>query len=255
MMHPSKVHLQHLIFSPAKLLACALALTLLVACSGGGETPEAAVDSAAEQPTPEELAAAEAKRREEWNAQQQKVQSVVRSLNREELIAESSIKGPQDADVVLLKFSDFQCPFCARASADMKDFTEKNPDVLYVYKQLPLESIHPEAMPAAKAAWAAGQQDQFWIYHDGLFAYQDKLGEDYYVELAEQIGLDIEQFNRDRTSPEAAAAIEKDIQLARDLDLRGTPTFVMNELLIPGGAPLEFFEEAAKRANAGTLTE
>ena len=91
-------------------------------------------------------------------------------MDREQLIGDSSTKGPQDAEIVLLKFSDFQCPYCAVASADMKTFTDNHPDdVLYVYKQLPLESIHPEAMPSAKAAWAAGQQDQFWLFHDGLF--------------------------------------------------------------------------------------
>ena len=141
----------------------------------------------------------------------------------------------------LLKFSDFECPYCAVASADMKTFTENHSDdVLYVYKQLPL-SIHDEALPAAKAAWAAGEQDQFWLYHDGLFAYQDQLDEDYYVALAAQIGLDVEKFNRDRNSPEAEAAINQDIELAQALGIRGTPTFVMNGLLIPGGAPLEFF--------------
>ena len=218
-----------------------------------GESAKEAVEPPAEQPTPEQIAEAEAKQLEEWRAQQEKTRSVISSLSREELIAGSATKGPQDSEVVLLKFSDFQCGFCARASVQMKDFTAKHDDVLYVYKQLPLESIHPEAMPAAKAAWAAGQQDRFWLYHDGLFAYQNKLGEDYYVELAEQVGLDVEQFNRDRTSPEAAAAIEKDIQLARDLDLRGTPTFVMNELLIPGGAPPEFFDQAVEKAKAGEL--
>jgi len=239
----------------AKSAALTLVLTLL-GCSGANAPVEEAAQPTPAQPTPAqpsaaEVAEAEAKQLEEWRAQQEKTRTVVSSLSREDLIAESGTKGPKDSDVVLLKFSDFQCPFCAQASANMKDFTEKHDDVLYVYKQLPLESIHPEAMPAAKAAWAAGRQDQFWLYHDGLFAFQDKLGEGYYVELAEQIGLDVEQFNRDRNSPEATAAIEKDIQLARDLDIRGTPTFVMNELLIPGGAPPAFFDQAVEKARAG----
>ena len=79
---------------------------------------------------------------------------------------------------------------------------------------------------------------------------RDKLGEDYYVSLAEQIGLDMEKFNRDRNSPEAQSAVEKDAELAQQLGLRGTPTFLMNELLIPGGAPLELFEEAVVRLKA-----
>lgn len=193
----------------------------------------------------------EAAKRAEWEAQSQLVKSVVGSMSREELIGSAATKGPLDADVVMLKFSDFQCPYCAIAAADMKTFTQAHEDdVLYVYKHFPLVNVHPEAMPAAKAAWAAGQQDQFWLYHDGLFAYQDQLGEDYYVELAEKIGLDMEKFNRDRNSPEAQAAIDADLELAQKLELRGTPTFLMNDLLLPGGLPLEFYEEALTRLKA-----
>ncbi len=210
-------------------------------------SPEAIASAQADPASPEADAAARA----EWEAQMQRVQGVLQSMDRAELVGTSPTKGPQDAEIVLIKFSDFQCPYCAIAAAEMKTFTEAHPtDVLYVYKSFPLVSIHPEAMPAAKAAWAAGQQDQFWIYHDGLFAYQNKLGEDYYVELAEQIGLDMEKFNRDRNSPAAQAAVEKEAELAQQLGLQGTPTFLMNELLIPSGAPLELFEEAVVRLKA-----
>ncbi len=194
----------------------------------------------------------EAAARAEWEAQMQQVNAVVQSTPRAVLIGDSPTKGPLDASVVLLKFSDFECPYCAVAAAEMKTFTDNHEeDVLYVYKHFPLVSIHDEALPAARAAWAAGQQDQFWLYHDGLFAFQGKLGEDYYVELASQIGLDMEQFERDRNSPEAEAAATKDTELALELGLRGTPSFLMTNLadsfLVPAGAPLELFDEAVNR--------
>ncbi len=239
----------------AKLFALMLA-AVLFGC-GNPAIQEAATPTAeaGEQVSPTETEPTEAEiaeARAEFEAQRTKIRDVVESMDRKALIAESSTKGPLDAEVVLLKFSDFECPYCAVAAGEMKEFTKAHEDdVLYVYKQFPLVSIHDEAMPAAKAAWAAGQQDQFWIYHDGLFAFQDKLGEDYYVELAEQIGLDVDAFERDRNSPEAQAAIDKDIKLAESLGLRGTPSFVMNDLLIPGGAPLDLFEEAARRFKAG----
>ena len=205
----------------------------------------------ADSADPAAQAEAEAAQRAEWEAQMQKINDVVQSTGRDALIGDSQTKGPKDAPVVLIKFSDFQCPYCALASANMKEFTADRDDVLYVYKHFPLVSIHPEAEPAARATWAAAQQDQFWRYHDGLFAFQDKLGEDYYVELAEQIGLDIEQFNRDRNSPEAKAAVAKDADLSQELGLRGTPSFLMtnfsDSLLLPGGAPLEIFDEATQR--------
>ncbi|MBE9063252.1 thioredoxin domain-containing protein [cf. Phormidesmis sp. LEGE 11477] len=195
--------------------------------------------------------------RAEWDARMAEIQAVVDATPRDQLIGSSATKGPSDAEVMILKFSDFQCPYCAIAAANMKTFTEDHEDdVLYVYKQLPLVSIHPEAKPAAKASWAAEQQGQFWIYHDGLFAFQDRLGEDYYVELAEQIGLDVEQFNQDRNSPEAEAAVNQDIELADALDIRGTPNFLVTNtdqsFLFPGNTPLEVFEEATTKLASTT---
>ncbi|MEO0456798.1 MAG: thioredoxin domain-containing protein [Cyanobacteria bacterium P01_A01_bin.114] len=226
-------------------LTIMLCLSLL-GCSNGANSPAEEADaSPGNEPEVSEEALADA--RAEWDARQQHIASVLQEKTRAELIEGSPTKGSPEAEVVLFKFSDFQCPYCAVASADMKTFMDDREDVLYVYKHFPLNSIHPEATPAAKATWAAQQQDQFWLYHDGLFANQDRLGEDLYVELAEQIGLDVEQFDRDRNSDAAATAVEADLQLAQDLQLGGTPTFLMNDILIPGGAPLEFFEEAAVR--------
>jgi protein-disulfide isomerase len=183
-------------------------------------------------------------------AQQAVVTEVMASMDRATLIGTSATKGNPNAQVVLFKFSDFQCRYCAVSAAQMKNFTGNHEDdLLYVYKHFPLNQIHPEATPAAKAAWAAGQQGQFWLYHDGLFAHQDRLGEDLYIELAEAMQLDMEQFNRDRTSPEAEAAIQQDLELAQRLQLRGTPSFIMNDLFIPGGAPPQLFEEIFNRIN------
>lgn len=240
--------------------AIALTLISLSACAPPTTTDSAADSAPTEVPTAESAptgaaAEAQAAKKAEWEAQMANIRDVLSDKDRADLIGDSATKGPADADVILIKFSDFECPFCAVASADMKDFTAAHPDdVLYVYKHFPLVSIHDEAMPAAKATWAAAQQDQFWIYHDGLFAYQDKLGEDYYVELAEQVGLDVEKFNRDRNSPEAQAAVEADLALAKDLKLRGTPSFLMttltDSLLLPGGAPQELYDEAVERLKA-----
>lgn len=245
------------------VLTLAVALSLL-GCSGDpASTGKAEGDQAMAEPSQEIApaaadeapqpsdAATEQAARAEFEAQMAQVKSVIDSMDRPELIGTSPTKGPLDAKIVLIKFSDFQCPYCAIAAADMKSFTKGHTDdVLYVYKQFPLTRIHDQAMPAAKAAWAAAQQNQFWLYHDGLFAYQDQLGEAYYVFLAEQIGLDMQQFERDRHSPKAEAAINKDIALGEAFGIRSTPTFIMNELLIPGGAPLTFFEEAVRQFKA-----
>ncbi|MGD1856216.1 MAG: DsbA family protein [Leptolyngbyaceae cyanobacterium] len=225
------------------LMRTVIVVTLLAGCATApGDTPtaaEAPSEERAESPPSEaELAEAEA----EWRARQDEVSAVLASMDRATFIGESPTKGNPNAEVVVVKFSDFECPFCAVAAGHMNDFVaERETEVLYVYKHLPLTSIHPEAVPASKASWAAGQQDQFWLYHNGLFANQDRLGDALYVELAEQIGLDVEQFNRDRTSDAAQTAVDADLALAEQLKLRGTPSFLMGGLLIPPGVPPESF--------------
>jgi len=232
-------------------LLLALVLTLTTACSNSTEPaiPSESAEAIApsEQATPE----AEAARLEAWKAQVQLTRDVLGSMDRSELIGSAYTKGPKDADIVLIKFSDFECPYCAIAAANVKPFTaEHESDVLYIYKNFPLTNIHPEAMPAAKAAWAAGQQDRFWLYHDGLFAFQDKLGEAYYVSLAREMGLDMEQFERDRNSPAAQAAIDQDVKLAEALKVQGTPTFFLNQYQLPGNVTAEALDQAVTSLKA-----
>ncbi len=232
-------------------LLVALILILTTACSDSAQqtAPEGAPDPLAstEQAAPED----EAARREAWETQVQRTRDVLSNMDRDELIGSDYTKGPKDADVVLIKFSDFECPYCAVAAANLKPFlAEHESDVLYIYKNFPLTNIHPEAMPAAKAAWAAGKQGKFWLYHDGLFAFQDKLGEGYYVSLAKEMGLNMEQFERDRNSPEAQAAIDQDVKLAEALQVQGTPTFFLNEYQLPGNAPPELFNQAVTELKA-----
>ena len=231
------------------------ALLLQVSCASPTDSEQTAEAPAAPQqaeeapPTPDELEAAEA----EWRSRQNEINQVLASMDRATFIGDSPTKGNPEAEVVVVKFSDFECPFCAVAAGHMKDFVEeRNEEVLYVYKHLPLKSIHPEAEPASKASWAAAQQEQFWLFHNGLFANQDRLGEDLYVELAEQIGLDMERFNRDRNSDAAQAAVDADLELANKLTLRGTPSFLMGGLLIPPGIPPEGFGELLDNLKATT---
>ncbi|MEB3272285.1 MAG: DsbA family protein [Prochlorothrix sp.] len=152
----------------------------------------------------------------------------------DQFIGQSPTLGSPDRKIVLVEFSDFQCPFCAQAQAVLKAFMDKNGDrVTLVYKHFPLTEIHPEALPAAAAAWAAQQQGQYWAFHDALFAQQQSLGEARYGEIARDLDLDLEQFDRDRTSPAALRAINQDRALAIQMGLRGTPSLFLN------GNPIE----------------
>jgi len=186
-------------------------------------------------------------------AHQELVSQVVLSTDRTELIGSSPTRGNPNAELILLKFSDFQCPFCGAAANNMKVFVDDHEeDILYVYKHFPLESIHPEAIPAARASWAAQQQGQFWPYHDALFDQQSQLGSDLYQQIAQDLRLDMEQFNRDFNSPASREAVDQDQQLTQQLQLNSTPTFVLNDLLVPGSAPMDFFENIVEQVNSSS---
>lgn len=182
------------------------------------------------------------------NQQQQQVKATQQAFAQALIAQPDSIVGssPRTSSLnnhaVLLEFSDFECPYCAEAHNTVNTFIAQHPDqVTLVYKHLPLSSIHAQALPAASAAYAAQQQGQFWAYHDALFDHQDRLGEDFYLETAQSLNLDIEQFNQDRT--QAAGSIQQDVDLAMELGLRGTPFFVFQGRTFSGVVPVEELEK------------
>ncbi|NER04425.1 MAG: thioredoxin domain-containing protein, partial [Okeania sp. SIO3C4] len=114
---------------------------------------------------------------ESVQAYQQQQQEQQQASNQEALkqfktnpqtkIGNSPTFGSTEQKIVLFEFSDFQCPFCSRVQGNLKEFMDKHQDrVTLVFKHLPLVRIHPQAIPAAKASWAAQQQGKFWEYHD-----------------------------------------------------------------------------------------
>lgn len=178
------------------------------------------------------------------------------TTNPGSIVGESPTLGSAEKNLILLEFSDYQCPFCAQAHPTLKQFIAKHQNtVTLVYKHLPLSAIHPEAIPAAKAAWAAQQQGQFWAYHDALFERQKDLGESLYPAIAQELGLDLEQFNRDRQSGKAERAIAQDFELAEELGINSTPVFFMNEELIPAPLNLNTLEAVLKKVQASAKAQ
>lgn len=170
--------------------------------------------------------------------------------NPKAVIGDSPTTGAKEQKIVLLEFSDFQCPYCSKAHQTLKQFmTTRQNQVTLVYKHLPLTQIHPEAMPSAKAAWAAGQQGKFWEFHDAMFENQQKLGEPLYVATAQALKLDLKRFDQDRNGQAASAAIQKDVEMAEKLGVTGTPFVIMNDQVISSGVELDNLEAALKQVS------
>jgi protein-disulfide isomerase len=189
----------------------------------------------------------QAYQRQQQESRQKAQQSALQSIatDPKAFVGQSPVKGAANLKVLLVEFSDFQCPFCAKAQDVLKQFLAKYPDrVSLVYKHLPLSGIHPEAIPAAKAAWAAGQQGKFWEFHDVLFAKQQNLSESLYSETAKSLNLDLARFERDRNSAAATQAIEQDTKLADQLGIDGTPFFILNGKTLSGAVQLAELEAA-----------
>lgn len=193
------------------------------------------------------LEAVQVYQQQQQEQKQQVRQSFLQQMQQtpKAVIGASPTKGAANGRILLVEFSDFQCPFCARAVDTVNEFIQKHGDrVTLVYKHLPLSSIHAQALPAAKAAWAAGQQGKFWEFHDALFTNQGQLGESLYESIAKSLGLDLQRFNRDRASQAAEKFIQQDLQLAETLGVEGTPFFVMNGKVLAGAVSLADFEAA-----------
>lgn len=140
----------------------------------------------------------------------------------------SPFLGPPDAKVLIVEFSDFECPYCGQVRPLFEEILTRYPEqVKVVFKQFPL-SFHKKARPAAMAALAAHRQGKFWQYHDLLFENQKSLSEAKFIELASQLQLDMEKFNRDRKSGELKQDIESDIAEAKKAGVRGTPSIFIN---------------------------
>ena len=152
------------------------------------------------------------------------------------------IRGTERAPVTIVKFEDFQCPFCKSAQPTFKDLLKRyDGKVRIVHKDLPLEEIHPLARQAAEAGRCAGEQGKFWEYHDKLYVDSPKLNTEDLRSAAKDIGLNSQAFDQCLTSGKYRAAVQKDINDAAQLGLTGTPAFFINGREISGAQPLEAF--------------
>jgi len=163
-------------------------------------------------------------------------------------LGDSAVKGPRDARVTVVEFSDFQCPPCGDSRGLLEHVLETYPqDVKLVYKVFPLSSIHPFALGAARAAIAAGRQGKFWEMHDVMYQNQTELASDKLAQYAKTIGLDVERWQRDMVSPEVQAQVAREIGDGRTADVDATPTIFVNGKRL-GQRSMDDFKQAIDAA-------
>jgi protein-disulfide isomerase len=153
--------------------------------------------------------------------------------------------GPAGAPVVIVAFSDFQCPNCAKAEPVIKALLERHPGkIRFYFRHHPLR-MHPWALTAARAAEAAGAQGKFWAYHDVLFerqkdwAKEDRNPTSIFLGYARELGLDADRFSRDLQEARWDGLLKDDAAAGESQEVNATPTFFINGERRVGASQLE----------------
>ena len=181
------------------------------------------------------------------NAKRNELQFIEVSIVYDLPVNNSAIKGPADAPVTVTLFDDFQCPYCARLLPTIEKVMQAYPtQVRVVFKHFPL-SMHKFARQAAIASIAARNQGKFWPLHDQLFANYNQLNDEKIRQLAENVGLDMERFDKDIKNPALQQEIAADMQLGTSSGVWGTPAVYINGAQL-GDRSFEGFKRAIDAA-------
>lgn len=158
--------------------------------------------------------------------------------------------GDVDAPVVLVNYSDFQCPFCGKFARDshhkLVDEYVKDGTLRIEWRDFPY--LGGDSRKAAKAGRAAAEQDKFWEFHDAFYADQPKsnsgqMSDDFLTGIAKEAGLNVKKFHADRKSHKFDESIDEDFNEGQAIGVTGTPTFVINGIPIVGAQPLDTFTD------------
>jgi protein-disulfide isomerase len=151
-------------------------------------------------------------------------------------------RGQANARVSIIKFEDFECPFCKSVQPTLAELLKKYDGKLrIVHMDLPLHQIHPQAELAAEAARCAGDQDNYWQYHDTLYQNAPKLSHSELKAYAKEVGIDTAPFEQCLSSGKYKSLVQKDLSEGAQLGITGTPTFFINGREAAGALPLESF--------------
>jgi protein-disulfide isomerase len=165
-------------------------------------------------------------------------------------------KGPANAVLELVEYGDYECPYCGQAFPIVSRLLETfGEDLHYVFRNFPLQETHPRALDAAKAAEAAGLQRRFWPMHQTIYENQNSLDLDSLLGFAEEMNLNLNQFERAMKSPTIMRRIDTDIEGAKKSGVTSTPSFFVNGRKYDGDWSYESLRDVLQAIKNGETLE
>ncbi|MFK7839869.1 MAG: DsbA family protein [Bdellovibrionales bacterium] len=190
----------------------------------------------------------DAYRAEEEKMKEEKAASAIKD-NISKLQSEDSPSiGPADADVTIVEFFDYNCGYCKRALPDVLAISQKDKNVRFVFKEMPI--LGPSSTAAAQWALAAQKQGKYFEYHSALMEFRGPKEEKQLSQIAKDLDLDLDQMKKDASSSDVQNMIDRDVELARTIGINGTPAFIVGETLYPGYIGEDGMVQAIEEARA-----
>ncbi|MBS0169490.1 MAG: DsbA family protein [Nitrospira sp.] len=176
-------------------------------------------------------------------AEEQQRQKAAIATHQQELLhdPDSPVSGNRAGDITVVEFFDYRCGYCKRAASALTELQQQDGGVRVVYKDFPILGETSEL--AAKAALASHLQGKHQAFHEALLAAKDDLTKEQLFRIAQRIGLDVNQLDRDINRPEWQTVIERNRRLAKTLGISGTPAFIVGKELVPGALDVKMLQD------------
>jgi protein-disulfide isomerase len=159
------------------------------------------------------------------------------------------VGGNPHGDVSIVEFFDYRCPYCKQVQPALETLLGQDPKLRFIYKEMPV--LGPSSVVAAHAALAARLQGKYEPFHNAMMATKGQISEDVVYRVAGSVGLDVERLKRDMAIPEIDQAVKANLDLAKALDIRGTPGFVIGDHIIPGAIELDTLKDLIAESRKG----
>lgn len=163
--------------------------------------------------------------------------------------ADDHRRGNPAAGVTVIEYSDYQCPYCAKLHAELRELADRH-ELLWIYRHYTGNAGHPQAQGAAEAAECAGEQNRFWEYSDSLFSNQPRLGDPLYAKIAASLDLDAKRFQACLSSGKYRPALLREADESARLALQATPTWFVNGRRVTGAVDAARLEQIVAEARA-----